>query len=190
MHGIPRILLFPWFSGRIQRQDSVASVMPFYFLSSSGAPSSLPPSLPPVAILPKIAAAGHTFAEVKESAMTMRTRTRSAIMTLLLLAPARPGVCEEDPLRPLFELTPANWKEATEEKILFIRFQAPWCGHCKRMHRAWESLMKEYAGSGTKVIADVDCAGAGRPLCETHEVRGFPTLTVGSTRKRRSKCAL
>merc|ERR1711862_224406 len=32
---------------------------------------------------------------------------------------------------------------------------------------------------GTALIADVDCTAAGKPLCETHGVEGFPTIKWG-----------
>jgi len=40
----------------------------------------------------------------------------------------------------------------------------------------WDSLAAEFEGSDKVLIADVDCTGAGEPLCETHGVEGFPTI--------------
>merc|ERR1711920_115520 len=34
-------------------------------------------------------------------------------------------------------------------------------------------------GSSTSLVADVDCTEAGKDLCETHEVQGFPTIKYG-----------
>lgn len=48
------------------------------------------------------------------------------------------------------------------------------------MKPVWDELMKEYAGSKTALVADVDCtAEGGKELCETHGVQGFPTLKWG-----------
>lgn len=47
------------------------------------------------------------------------------------------------------------------------------------MKPAWDKLMKEYADHKTALVADVDCTTAGKPLCETHGVQGFPTIKYG-----------
>tara|TARA_B100000683_G_scaffold62429_1_gene60806 strand:- start:369 stop:1016 length:648 start_codon:yes stop_codon:yes gene_type:complete len=77
------------------------------------------------------------------------------------------------------ELTPDTWNEQTAGKTVFVKFFAPWCGHCKAMKPAWDSLMQEYESSETILIADVDCIGAGKPLCEANGVQGFPTVKYG-----------
>jgi len=43
----------------------------------------------------------------------------------------------------------------------------------------WDKLMKEYADDAQKLVADVDCTTAGQALCETHGVRGYPTIKYG-----------
>merc|ERR1719221_1700477 len=47
------------------------------------------------------------------------------------------------------------------------------------MKPAWDKLMKIYKGSKTALVADVDCDGAGKDLCEEHGVEGFPTIKWG-----------
>jgi len=39
--------------------------------------------------------------------------------------------------------------------------------------------MKEYAGHKSALVADVDCTAAGKPLCDSNGVRGFPTIKFG-----------
>ena len=78
------------------------------------------------------------------------------------------------------ELTPDNWDEHTTGKSVFLKFYAPWCGHCKAMKPDWDKLMTEYEGSETTLIAEVDCTGDGKPLCEENGVQGFPTIKYGS----------
>jgi len=77
------------------------------------------------------------------------------------------------------ELTPDNWDAETAGKTVFIKFLAPWWGHCKKMKPDWDKLMKEFKGSKTKLIADVDCTAAGKPLCDSNGVQGFPTIKWG-----------
>lgn len=50
------------------------------------------------------------------------------------------------------------------------------CGHCKALKPAWDQLAGEFAASSSVLIGDVDCTESGEELCETYEVRGYPTL--------------
>jgi len=43
----------------------------------------------------------------------------------------------------------------------------------------WDKLMDEYKGSKTALVADVDCTTGGKSLCETHGIRGYPTIKWG-----------
>jgi len=47
------------------------------------------------------------------------------------------------------------------------------------MKPAWDKLIKEYDGHASALVADVDCTEAGKDLCETHGVEGFPTIKWG-----------
>jgi len=77
------------------------------------------------------------------------------------------------------ELSPANWDEMTAGKSVFVKFFAPWCGHCKKLKPDWDKLMEEFKDSPTALVADVDCTAEGKDLCEKHGVQGFPTLKYG-----------
>jgi len=43
----------------------------------------------------------------------------------------------------------------------------------------WDRLMEEFKDSSTSLVGDVDCTEAGKDLCETHGVKGFPTIKHG-----------
>eukprot|EP00804_Cyclotella_cryptica_P026089 CCRYP_013950-RB/>CCRYP_013950-RB protein AED:0.22 eAED:0.22 QI:165/0.5/0.66/1/0.5/0.66/3/0/208 len=90
---------------------------------------------------------------------------KSALFLAALFAPAS-----------AIELTPDNWDAETSGKTAFIKFFAPWCGHCKKMKPDWDKLMEAYAGSATQLVAEVDCTAAGKPLCDQVGVRGYPTI--------------
>ena len=77
------------------------------------------------------------------------------------------------------QLTPDNWDSSVAGKTVFLKFFAPWCGHCKKMKPAWDKLMEEYENSETVLIGDVDCIGDGKPLCDKVGVQGFPTIKYG-----------
>ena len=77
------------------------------------------------------------------------------------------------------QLTPDNWDSSVAGKTVFVKFFAPWCGHCKKMKPAWDKLMEQYEDSETVLIGDVDCIGSGKPLCDEVGVQGFPTIKYG-----------
>jgi len=76
-------------------------------------------------------------------------------------------------------LTPENYAEVTAGKTVFIKFFAPWCGHCKKMAPDWEKLSDEWEGNEVGLVAEVDCTADGKILCEQNGVRGYPTLKWG-----------
>ena len=47
------------------------------------------------------------------------------------------------------------------------------------MKPAWEKLMDAFADSKTALVGDVDCTAAGKPLCDSNGVQGFPTIKWG-----------
>lgn len=58
----------------------------------------------------------------------------------------------------------------------FIKFYAPWCGHCKRLAPDWERLADEMYGTGINV-GSVDCTEHSE-ACERVEISGYPSLFV------------
>lgn len=76
-------------------------------------------------------------------------------------------------------LTPDNFEELTAGKAVFLKFFAPWCGHCKNMASDWEKLADDYAGNPQAIVAEIDCTAEGKPLCDANGVRGFPTIKYG-----------
>uniref|UniRef100_A0A7S2P6K7 Thioredoxin domain-containing protein n=1 Tax=Leptocylindrus danicus TaxID=163516 RepID=A0A7S2P6K7_9STRA len=80
----------------------------------------------------------------------------------------------------VLQLTPSNFSEMTAGKTVFIKFFAPWCGHCKKMAPDWEKLAGDWDSDKIGLIAEVDCTDeASRPLCDANGVKGFPTLKYG-----------
>jgi protein disulfide-isomerase-like protein len=76
-------------------------------------------------------------------------------------------------------LTDSNYDDETAGKTVFIKFYAPWCGHCKRLAPAWKKLMDKYEGHATAMVAHADCTGEAKDLCSQQGVQGFPTIKYG-----------
>jgi protein disulfide-isomerase-like protein len=70
-------------------------------------------------------------------------------------------------------LTADNFTLATNGEKWFVKFYAPWCGHCKSLAPTWEKAASELKGKVN--IAKVDCTTDGF-VCQLFGVRGYPTL--------------
>ena len=75
------------------------------------------------------------------------------------------------------EITPGNFNKIVVDssKPTFVKFFAPWCGHCKKMKPDWDKLASD-ADKDKITIGDIDCEGSGKELCQKYEIQGFPTL--------------
>ena len=73
-------------------------------------------------------------------------------------------------------LTSANFDSIVkdETKDVFVKFYAPWCGHCVRMQPAWEALSEANTGA---VIAEIDVT-LNEDVAEKNQVEGFPTIKL------------
>lgn len=72
------------------------------------------------------------------------------------------------------ELTEENFKEEIMKNDHFVKFFAPWCGHCQKLAPTWDTLATSVSQE-TATIAKVDCTQH-RTLCNEFEVKGYPTL--------------
>jgi len=60
----------------------------------------------------------------------------------------------------------------------FVKFYAPWCGHCQKLAPDWQAVEEEHE-SDALLVGSVDCSAGpnGRnPLCDTHQAMSLPTL--------------
>ena len=71
------------------------------------------------------------------------------------------------------ELTPDNWDEHTTGKSVFLKFFAPWCGHCKASWPVVKDVLIELQIPHIKVED-----GKGKLLGRQFQVTLWPTLIL------------
>ena len=93
--------------------------------------------------------------------------------------------------------------------LTFVKFYAPWCGHCKRLSPTWDQLAEEiHQTSPSTTIAkvficldllaelglilshptQVDCtAGDLKSLCSEQQVHSYPTLVMYEAGQRKAE---
>ncbi|XP_017061605.1 thioredoxin domain-containing protein 5 homolog [Drosophila ficusphila] len=83
----------------------------------------------------------------------------------------------------------AEFDEAIAEGVAFIKFYAPWCGHCQKLQPTWEQLATETHQAQSNVkIAKVDCtAPENKQVCVDQQVEGYPTLFLYKNGKRQNE---
>ncbi|PXF40945.1 Protein disulfide-isomerase [Gracilariopsis chorda] len=78
----------------------------------------------------------------------------------------------------VLKLTKDNFDDViAKEPLVFIKFFAPWCGHCKSMAEDFKNVATEMKGKA--VLADVD-ATTEEELAKKYNIEGFPTLKLFS----------
>ncbi|KAG2385629.1 hypothetical protein C9374_003444 [Naegleria lovaniensis] len=87
----------------------------------------------------------------------------------------------------VLELTSQNFANTVESpsnnhRVYFVKFFAPWCGHCKRLAPVWSELAKELEDSSIPHYNNVQLAKINcdehSDVCRRFSIRGYPTLKV------------
>ncbi|KAG1677671.1 Thioredoxin domain-containing protein 5 [Nymphon striatum] len=85
----------------------------------------------------------------------------------------------KEPASGTVELTGKNFDSAMQKEVAFVKFFAPWCGHCKALAPTWTQLATKFVSSPNIMIAKVDCT-VEQDICKRNKVQGYPTLMIYS----------
>ena len=78
-----------------------------------------------------------------------------------------------NPEGKVLELDERNFSDEIKKGGAFVKFFAPWCGHCKKLAPTWTQLAEQMRNQLT--IAEVNCEEQST-LCRTEDVQGYPML--------------
>ncbi|KAI0029678.1 thioredoxin-domain-containing protein [Vararia minispora EC-137] len=88
-------------------------------------------------------------------------------------ASAAPTLVDLNPLGEVLSLDEKTFARAVQEGNMFVKFFAPWCGHCKKLAPMWTDLAR--AMQHKLKVAEVNCE-THKALCTKEGVTGFPML--------------
>ena len=78
-----------------------------------------------------------------------------------------------NPEGKVLELDERNFSHETKKGGVFVKFFAPWCGHCKKLAPTWTRLAEQMKNQLT--VAEVNCEDH-NALCRAEDVQGYPML--------------
>jgi protein disulfide-isomerase-like protein len=96
----------------------------------------------------------------------------AAGITSTPVAPSTPKI-DFNPRGEVEVLTDKTFSAALARGPAFVKFYAPWCGHCKKLAPHWAQLAAHEKNKLT--IAEVNCEEEGG-LCKREGVNGYPAL--------------
>lgn len=71
----------------------------------------------------------------------------------------------------ILSLNSDNFQQGISNGVSFVKFFAPWCGHCKRLAPTWTELSKKLLGVPNVRLVKVDCTlENSKELCNEQEV--------------------
>ena len=77
----------------------------------------------------------------------------------------------------VLQLSDEIFSSTLDQGPAFVKFFAPWCGHCKKLAPLWKKLARHMQNKVT--IAEVNCDDHSA-LCKSQDIKGYPTLVFFS----------
>ena len=88
---------------------------------------------------------------------------------------------EEKSANPVVKLVAHNYKDILDQtdKDVFVKYYAPWCGHCKKLAPTWEELAEIFGSNkddAKVIVADIDHTN--NDVDVPYNIEGYPTLLM------------
>ena len=82
--------------------------------------------------------------------------------------------------KEVFVLEPQTFQShVLENQLTFIKFYAPWCGHCKHLAPVWENLASEISDEESISIAKFDASvKEHEAIAKQFSIESYPTLKL------------
>lgn len=80
---------------------------------------------------------------------------------------------DPNPAGEVVKLTTETFDSFLSQGPAFVKFFAPWCGHCKKLAPTWSQLARHMQHKLN--VAEVNCDDQ-KPLCSSQSITGYPTL--------------
>jgi len=78
-----------------------------------------------------------------------------------------------NPTGEVLALSSDSFSKTLSKGPAFVKFFAPWCGHCKKLAPTWKQLARHMQNKLT--VAEVNCDDYSS-LCQSQGIQGYPTL--------------
>ncbi|RIB02001.1 thioredoxin-like protein [Gigaspora rosea] len=95
--------------------------------------------------------------------------------TDILIVPDDEDFIPPNPSGTVISLNSENFDELTKYGPWFVKFFAPWCGHCKNLAPTWEELSRKLQNKVN--VGEVDCTTE-KDICSKFNIQGYPTLKL------------
>ena len=104
----------------------------------------------------------------------------------LLGLPVADKASQDSESQALVVLDGSSWAAVLQNPgYTFVKFYAPWCGHCREMQHDWEDVaehFKENPLPGVSLtVAEVDCTAGmdgSMSICMQESIHGYPTVRL------------
>lgn len=79
------------------------------------------------------------------------------------------------------EITDISQLKPAKNEVIFVKFYAPWCGHCTRLKPTWSDLTDKFnqksINSKKIKVVKVNCDDYPK-IAENYDVSGYPTIKL------------
>eukprot|EP00002_Diphylleia_rotans_P030597 TRINITY_DN6302_c0_g1_i3.p1 TRINITY_DN6302_c0_g1~~TRINITY_DN6302_c0_g1_i3.p1 ORF type:complete len:106 (-),score=19.05 TRINITY_DN6302_c0_g1_i3:141-458(-) len=104
----------------------------------------------------------------------MSRRCQSIVVALFLIAASFTfAASTEDASSKVVVLNDENFEQSIGQGRWFIKFYAPWCGHCKHLAPIFAEAASIVSDSVT--FGEVDCTQS-KDTCSKYQIKGYPRM--------------